>query len=103
MVDGVDVAAYREADEGVLEHGRALVADGDDDAREARALLRREAAHVAEVKIDDAAVHDLDVAGMRIGVKEAVIENLRGVVVEQLLADFGKVIAVVDELLRITD
>ena len=103
MIDGVDIATHREADEGILEHGRALVADGDDDARETRALLRGKTTHVAEVEVDDAAVHDLDVAGMRIGVKEPMVENLRGVVVEQLLADFGQVISVVDEFLRITN
>ena len=82
MVDGVDVSADREADERVFEHGRALMADGDDNAHETCALVRREAAHVAKIEIDDAAILDLDVAGMRIGVEEAVVENLRGVVVE---------------------
>lgn len=82
MVDGVDVSADREADKRVLEHGRALMADGDDDARETCALVGRKTPHVAKIEVDDAAILDLDVAGMRVGVEEAIVENLRGVVVE---------------------
>ena len=93
MVDGRVVLRDGERHERALELGGALHAHGLDDVAEPGAVVRRQTPHDPQVDVNDFPVADEEVARMRVGMEEAVVEDLRGVVVEDLLADLLQVVA----------
>ena len=101
----VDVghAGDREAHEAVGEGGRVAPAHGEHHVAHGAAVVGGEPPHDAEVHVDDLALVDHEVARVRVGVEEAVVEHLGGVVVGELGADLGEVVALGDEARRVVD
>ena len=84
MIDGLDVLGGGERDERVLQVGGVLLAHGADDVAEPGAVARGQAPHDTQVDVDHLAAADEHVARMRVGMEEAVVEDLGRVVVEHL-------------------
>ena len=103
MIDLPAASRYCKRNQGVRQLGRALNAHRMDDASKSGALSRSQTTHHAKVDIDDLPLADDDIARMRVGMKEAVIENLRGVVVQQLLADFRQIVTRSKQLVAMRD
>ena len=103
MIDLPAASRYSKRNQGVRQLGRALNAHRMDDASKSGALSRSQTTHDAQVDIDDLPLADDDVARMRVGMKEAVVENLRGVVVQQLLADFRQIVTRSKQLVAMRD
>jgi len=101
----VDVGGVRdrEADETVGETRRVELGDRRHHVGHGLAVVRGEPPHDAEVQVDDLAPRDDEVAGMRVGMEEAVVYHLLGVVVHELGADLPKIVAGLLELLRLID
>ena len=83
-----------EREQRVRERGHVLLVDRADDAHVQLRLARADASHHAEVEPDDLPVLHADVAGVRIGVEEAVDRDLADIVVHELDGDLVEVIAV---------
>ena len=82
-----------ERQQSILELARILRAYRFDNRAERRTLGRSEPAHDAQVEIDDLATTHSDVARVWVGMEEAMVENLRSIVVEHLLANFFKIVS----------
>ena len=95
--------AHREAQQPVRQPGRVATGDRHDHIRHAASVARVEPAHDAEVHVDDLSAGDDEVSGVRIGVEKTVVEHLRRVVVHELLADLGAVVALRRELGGVVD
>ena len=67
------------------------------------ALPLGQRAHHAHIQPDDFAVAHAQVAGVRIGVKKAVLHDLPNVVIRQLRADFRRVVAARQQRLAVVD
>ena len=83
-----------EREQRVRERGHVLLVDRADDAHVQLCLARADASHHAEVEPDDLPVLHADVAGVRIGVEEAVDRDLSDIVVHELDGDLVEVVAV---------
>lgn len=77
--------------------------DSDDHLANQIALPFRQTAHHAHIQPDDLAVPHAKVSWMRIRMEEAVLHDLANVVVRQLCADLGNVIARCAKRLMIVD
>ena len=103
MVDGVVIALNGERQQRIFKLRGALHPHGVDDGAEPRAIARGQAPHHAKVDIDDLPIAHEHVARMRIGVEEAEIQHLRGIVVQNLLADLLQIVSCGTQLLEVVD
>ena len=92
-----------ESQQAVGERRRVLFGHGEDHLLEHRTGFGVEPAGHAQVDQDDLSAGDDDVAGMRIGVEEAVVEHLGGVVVDELGTDLLQVVSGGDQLFGVRD
>ena len=83
--------------------GRILFGDGENHFFEDCTGALVEPTGHTEVDKYDLAAPDDDIAGMWVSVEEAVVENLRGVIVDELGADLLQVITSIDEPARVGD
>ena len=103
MIDLPVASRHRERDQGISQLRRTLDANSMDDASESGTFGRGQATHDAQVDIDDLPLADDDVTRVRVGMEEAMIKNLRGVVVQQLFADFRQIITSSKQLVAMRD
>ena len=92
-----------EREQRLRQGGHVLVIDRADDAHVQLRLARADAAHHAEVEPDDLPALHADVAGMGVGVEEAVDRDLADVVVHELDGDLVEIIPVGAQAVSIVD
>ena len=88
----IDVAArHAEREHGRLHLKRIMIRECDDSLADGRAVAIRKATHHAEVEPDDATIPHPDVAGVRVGMEEAVVDNLLDVILAEPLPKHGHI------------
>ena len=92
-----------EREQRLRQGGHVLVIDRADDAHVQLRLARADAAHHAEVEPDDLPALHADVAGVGVGVEEAVDRDLADIVVHELDGDLVEIIAVGAQTVGIVD
>ena len=103
MIDGVHIVRYGKRNEGVFQFSGVFGPYRFNNPPETPTITRRKAPHDAQVDVDHLAALNQDISRMRVGMEEAMLHNLRGVIVHNLYADFFQVVAIFKQTLCIAN